>query len=352
MKRDTRPDRKGPQASAAGRSAIPRPGVPADFADMLSSLPDADRDQLPAGVEEVLFADPPPARIPAARGSAVSPPHRPAPGFAAGAVGRSRSAVQVRKPATDRPATVEEYGDEIDGETITRQILEHLETHGLTTSSQLRIEVHKGVVVVAGEVPTPYEKQLVAHFCRQVPGVARFVDGMTVRESWPAPAAPVRRAARRAIQWRLPFRLWHAGLAAAAALLVWGAFALGIGRGGPERLAVYPVSGTLLVAGEPAVGATIVLYPEDPSLSARPRATVEPDGSIVVTTYEFGDGAPAGEYKATVEWRRAVEGQEPGGDNLPPPNVLPAAYASPRTTPVKLIVEEEENEFPALNFPN
>src|SRR5262245_3949907 len=165
-------------------------------------------------------------------------------------------------------------------------------------------------------------------------------------------ARPSRRVARQPVEWRLPFRAWHLGAVAGLALVVWGVYSLGFGRGGPERLVGYPVTGSLIFEGQPAAGATIVLYPQDPSLSARPRATVESDGSIIVTTYEFGDGAPAGEYKATVEWRRAVEGQESGEDSPPPPNVFPAAYASPGTTPVRLIVEEGENEFPVIRFAN
>ena len=50
-----------------------------------------------------------------------------------------------------------------------------------------------GVVVVAGEVPTAYERQLVSHFCRQIPGVVKFVDAMVLRSA-PAPAAPKRPA--------------------------------------------------------------------------------------------------------------------------------------------------------------
>ena len=357
MKRDKRPERTGGQPrGAGGRGAVPLPGVPADFTDMLAALPDADPDELPAGVEDVLFAESPPPRIAGARGSAATPLRQPARTLTEDVTGPARSANGRRRAPTTRPANVEEAADQVDGQTIARQILEHLERHGISASSQLRMEVHNGVVVVAGEVPTPYEKQLVAHFCRQVPGVAKFVDSMIVRETRPATArqdaAQLRRAARQPIEWRLPIRAWHAGVAVGAVVLVWGAISLGIGRGGPERLAVYPVTGRLQFEGEPAAGATIVLHPQDPSLSARPRATVEPDGSIVVTTYEPGDGAPAGEYKATLEWRRLVDGQETGDDSLPPPNVLPAAYASPRTTPVTLIIEEGENEFPSIKFSN
>jgi hypothetical protein len=186
--------------------------------------------------------------------------------------------------------------------------------------------------------------------------VAKFVDGTRVREAWPAreDAGPVRlrRAARQPIEWRLPIRAWHAAAAIGVFVLSWGVISLVRGHGRPERLAVYPLTGNLLFEGRPAAGATIVLHPQDPSLSARPRASVKPDGSIVVTTYEPGDGAPAGEYKATVEWHRPVAGREAGDDELPPPNVLPPAFARPGTTPLTVTVEAGENEFPPISFEN
>ena len=134
------------------------------------------------------------------------------------------------------------------------------------------------------------------------------------------------------------------------AALVLGGILSGCG-GSPERPeAVYPLTGELHFEGQPAAGASIVLYPQDESISARPKASVGDDGTFAVTTYELGDGAPPGEYKVTIEWRRPVAGQEVGGDEMPPPNVLPPAYASPKTTPVTVTVAEGENEFPALKF--
>jgi hypothetical protein len=246
----------------------------------------------------------------------------------------------------------------VEGEPTSEQIIEFLKEQNLFAVSQLRIDVHSGVAVATGEVSSVYEKQLLSHFCRQVPGVAKFIDGTVVRDVRPAPAepepgpAPVRRTARRPIPWPFPFRAWHAGAAVGLLVLVWSALSLGRGHGRPERLLVYPVTGKVLVNGRPAAGAAIVLHPQDPSLSARPRAVVQSDGSLAVTTYEPGDGAPAGEYKATVEWRRPAAGQEVGGDGPPPPNVLPPDYASSATTPLTVTVEEGENEIPPLRFEN
>ncbi|MGE5191630.1 MAG: BON domain-containing protein [Deltaproteobacteria bacterium] len=319
----------------AGTSASQPSALEAAFAEMIALLPDVE----PSGITAAP-ADRVPVRMPAA-------PRQPA---AAPGTSRRKSPPPARQVLADGTPL------ETDGETIAQRILEFLEKQNLFAVSQLRIEVHAGVVVATGEVSSVYEKQLLAHFCRQVPGVASFIDATVVREPWPSPAeegpVPLRRPVRRSVERRLPFRAWHAGAAVGLVTLVWAAFSLGRGHVGPERLAVYPLTGKLLVDGQPAAGAAIVLHPQDPSLSARPRATVQEDGSIVVTTYEPGDGAPAGEYKATIEWRRASNGQEGGADELPPPNVLPPAYANAGTTPLKVTVEEGETEFPQIQFKN
>jgi len=144
----------------------------------------------------------------------------------------------------------------------------------------------------------------------------------------------------------------HSAMSFGIAVLILGAVLSGCG-GRPERPeTVYPLTGELHFEGKPAAGASIILHTQDDSISARPMATVGDDGTFAVTTYEPGDGAPPGEYKVTVEWHRPVDGQISTGDDLPPPNVLPPAYASPKTTPITVTVEEGENTFPTITFQN
>ena len=157
------------------------------------------------------------------------------------------------------------------------------------------------------------------------------------------------RRARRQGQRQLPFRAHHAGAVVALVVLVWGAISAGRGPGGPDRLDVYPVIGELRYEGQPASGATIFLHPQDPSIPVRPQAFVNDDGTFEVTTYQPGDGAPAGRYKATIEWRRAVAGQS--ADESVPPNVFPAAYTSPQSSPVEVTVDEGENTFAPIDIP-
>ena len=80
---------------------------------------------------------------------------------------------------------------------------------------------------------------------------------------------------------------------------------------GKRRKVVYPVHGKIVDnLDKPAVGATIVFHPVDANDPdpARPIGNVEEDGSFTLTTYEKGDGAPAGDYIATIEWRAQGQG--------------------------------------------
>ena len=69
---------------------------------------------------------------------------------------------------------------------------------------------------------------------------------------------------------------------------------------------------------------------------------VAPDGSFAVSTYDGGDGAPEGEYVLTVQWYKPVR---QGNDLVGGPNVLPAKYASPRTSDVRITVAAGENHL-------
>ena len=80
---------------------------------------------------------------------------------------------------------------------------------------------------------------------------------------------------------------------------------------GKRRKAVYPVHGKVFDnQDKPAVGAMIVFHPSDGGNSDSNTATgtVQDDGSFSLTTYEKDDGAPEGDYVATIEWRPKGQG--------------------------------------------
>ena len=80
----------------------------------------------------------------------------------------------------------------------------------------------------------------------------------------------------------------------------------GCGPAVEERPTLHPTQGALTINGQPAKGALLVFHPVDDKLldarGARPTATVDADGNFVLTTYQNGDGAPAGQYRVTILW--------------------------------------------------
>jgi hypothetical protein len=76
--------------------------------------------------------------------------------------------------------------------------------------------------------------------------------------------------------------------------------------GDSDGVSVYPVSGKVLHQGQPAAGAHVVFHATNPAAIAPnvpiPRGTVQADGTFELTSYEEGDGAPAGTYDVSVVW--------------------------------------------------
>ena len=118
------------------------------------------------------------------------------------------------------------------------------------------------------------------------------------------------------------------------------------------RQPVYRVRGQVLDAqGKPAAGALVVFHPADTSdaQAARPLAYVDPQGVFELTTYERGDGAPAGDYVVTVEWRE--ETPTPFGPKKEGPDRLRGRHSDPKTSKLRATVgNQEQNEVPAIRL--
>src|SRR5437763_3743016 len=80
----------------------------------------------------------------------------------------------------------------------------------------------------------------------------------------------------------------------------------------------YPVSGQVLVNGQPANGARVVFHHLDGwgEKSIVPQAVTGEDGRFVLSTYGTGDGAPAGDYRVVVAWPAYRRGRNVGPDRL------------------------------------
>jgi len=107
----------------------------------------------------------------------------------------------------------------------------------------------------------------------------------------------------------------------------------------PEKPATYPVNGQVLYEGKPAPGAVVILHRADASSTPdRPRAKADAKGEFSLTTFTNGDGAPAGDYVVTVEWKRVDDHPEQGVD------LLPASYSNPKISKLKVTITAGSNE--------
>lgn len=120
-----------------------------------------------------------------------------------------------------------------------------------------------------------------------------------------------------------------------------------IGCGGDDWQAVtYPARGTILINGQAPVGAVVELRAaaESPDVrNSRPWAIVQADGSYELSTYERGDGAPAGDYKLTVRWPPDVN-QPSMADRLA------GAYANAKKSPWTVTVRAADNTLPPIEI--
>ncbi|MBL8851135.1 MAG: hypothetical protein JNG89_15755, partial [Planctomycetaceae bacterium] len=79
----------------------------------------------------------------------------------------------------------------------------------------------------------------------------------------------------------------------------------------------------------------------------RPRARSTSDGAFAVWTYEQGDGAPAGQYKATVIHHEVVVTNGAVGAK---PSRIPRKYTRAETTDLVIEIGENETQIPPIEL--
>jgi len=125
----------------------------------------------------------------------------------------------------------------------------------------------------------------------------------------------------------------------------------GCGNSG-DLLPLSQVTGQVLVDGGPLEGAWIVFYPVGGSellQVLRPRGTTNAGGQFQLKTYLPGDGAPLGDYKVTVQWHGKPVPEDSADErhdaNDLRHNLLLETFASPKTTPINVMVANGENSL-------
>ena len=118
------------------------------------------------------------------------------------------------------------------------------------------------------------------------------------------------------------------------------------GCGEDWQAQTYPAHGRITINGEPPAGAVVELRStgEQPDVrNSRPWGIVQEDGSFTLSTYEKGDGAPAGSYKVVVRWPPDVS-QPSLADRLN------GAYANSEGSQWSVEIAEGENQLPPIEI--
>lgn len=122
---------------------------------------------------------------------------------------------------------------------------------------------------------------------------------------------------------------------------------------GPKREPTFPVTGTVQIDGKPTVGVRVMMFPADnfpgsveQNLGAPHSAMTDNDGKFKITTYDAGDGAPAGDYVVTFYWDymgKPVPFSNPDEPKLDPSAVrFNKKYSEPYKSKIKAKVEAEK----------
>src|SRR5262245_59168124 len=115
----------------------------------------------------------------------------------------------------------------------------------------------------------------------------------------------------------------------------------------------YPVTGRVLLDGNPVHGVTVQLIPKNASnfkMDERPRGITDEAGNFVLSTYYKGDGAPAGEYGVAIAYDRPGDGDEESRVARRPPVVIPKVYHTPQQSGLRATVEKNTNELPTFEL--
>lgn len=108
----------------------------------------------------------------------------------------------------------------------------------------------------------------------------------------------------------------------------------------------HPVSGRVLVNGEPAKGAQVVFHHlgDWGEKSIVPQAYTADDGKFALSTYGVGDGAPAGDYQVVVRWPAYRRGRNVGPDRLD------GKFSKPDTSGLTAHVDAGNNDLPPFDL--
>jgi hypothetical protein len=111
---------------------------------------------------------------------------------------------------------------------------------------------------------------------------------------------------------------------------------------------VYPVRGEVFFQGEPAAGALVHFHPLNDEEGTAAFAVVQEDGSFELSTFGTNDGAEAGEYIVTLNWR---DEEKVDGEMINGPDRFDGRYSKPDKSTLQATVSAGENVVPRFDLP-
>ena len=115
---------------------------------------------------------------------------------------------------------------------------------------------------------------------------------------------------------------------------------------------LYPVTGKVLVNGDPAAGATVTFVRKgatDPLKESTPQGVVEDDGTFALSG-PVGAGAPPGEYVVLVEWKEGAGKKRGRAPALSAPDRLKKKYLDPNRPLLTATVEAKSTTLPPFEL--
>ena len=132
----------------------------------------------------------------------------------------------------------------------------------------------------------------------------------------------------------------------------------GSGCGSPKG---YPVSGKVLVNGQPVAGAIVVLTSaaNPGTMDKKPSGMTKDDGTFVLNTLTESDGVVPGDYLVTITWpgkpkaSGAPKGLGGGEDERAmTTDQLKGKYSDPQGSGLKVTIKTESNQLPPFELKN
>lgn len=244
---------------------------------------------------------------------------------------------------------------------ILMQLRSALDARSIASFSRIELEVTNGVILARGDFSSEGERLLAVHILQKSAGTTRVIHTFSVQQAAPKPqrVAPIRSASAADKSKRMNFKVsdlleslkGEYRSQAIAAVATIGLLGFWFFPRGPVRpVAVHPVQGKVILDGQPLANAAIVLHRVGDSklpMNLHPRAKATEDGTFKLETFDPADGAPDGDFVATVFLTKEteVDGEKQAG-----PNLLPAVYSKPETSPLRLKITSSTRELHPLEL--